>query len=609
MQSIQLYVRSVWRIATLSVSMAIRISLFFSVWNVSCFASSAPLFPPSQAQNLDSLSTHPLTLSSTNASITWQTDAQRINNRDRQIERLSYLHELQSLEMRREELLRNALIVGVAFLLVLVFVLLNRFRLKKRITADLVKKNQDLSYANNEIVRQQRILEDQATEIELANSELQEYNLQLRKLNSEVEMRVVELETIDKIVQSINRNIEFSSLLQSLLEQGRKLFPAVEKGSVKVLDHTTNTYHFKAFFGFNPHDFDNLEQTLEEVEQEYMRYTAMDEGVYVMTEFPTTTSKGQKFAVAPPQCSLVMTIPIENVIEGMVFFDVYTSKYKFTIADRKRCQRLRQHIITAFAQARALESLQDAAERLTQQNMMLQEFNQEKNEFLGIAAHDMKNPLAQIMISAGKISRFYDRMSKEDVVRSMGYIETTTRRMSDIITNLLDINAIESKHHESSNSIINIAALVQSVSEEMRSTAAAKNIALDYNAPNDALAVNADAVSLRSIVENLCSNAIKYSPLGTTVTLRLRNSDGTVKFVVSDEGPGISEADQQRLFSKFARLSAKPTGGESSTGLGLFIVKKLVDVMNGKVWCESEQGHGATFVVELPQANNEEVLI
>ena len=102
------------------------------------------------------------------------------------------------------------------------------------------------------------------------------------------------------------------------------------------------------------------------------------------------------------------------------------------------------------------------------------------------------------------------------------------------------------------------------------------------------------------VLENLVSNAIKYSPSGKNIRVRLSKDPSHVRCEVRDEGPGLSAEDQKKLFGKFARLSAKPTGGEHSTGLGLSIVKKMVEAMNGKVWCESELGKGATFVVQLP---------
>jgi len=98
------------------------------------------------------------------------------------------------------------------------------------------------------------------------------------------------------------------------------------------------------------------------------------------------------------------------------------------------------------------------------------------------------------------------------------------------------------------------------------------------------------------------SNAVKYSPPGKNIHVRLKKLPEVIRCEVQDEGPGLSAEDQKKLFGKFARLSAKPTGGEHATGLGLSIVKKLVEAMNGQVWCESEPGEGAKFVVQLPAA-------
>src|SRR5438552_1777693 len=107
-------------------------------------------------------------------------------------------------------------------------------------------------------------------------------------------------------------------------------------------------------------------------------------------------------------------------------------------------------------------------------------------------------------------------------------------------------------------------------------------------------------VSRRTRCENRLSNAVKYAPPGKNIYVRLEKCAETTRCEVQDEGPGLSAEDQNKLFGKFARLSAKPTGGENATGLGLSIVKKMVEAMKGEVWCESEPGKGALFVVEFP---------
>ncbi len=102
-------------------------------------------------------------------------------------------------------------------------------------------------------------------------------------------------------------------------------------------------------------------------------------------------------------------------------------------------------------------------------------------------------------------------------------------------------------------------------------------------------------------MENLVTNAIKYSPLGKPVRVAVRRTDGLVRFEVRDEGPGLTDEDMGRLFQRFGRATVAPTGGESSTGLGLSIVKRLVELHGGRVWAESPgRDKGSTFIVELP---------
>jgi signal transduction histidine kinase len=114
--------------------------------------------------------------------------------------------------------------------------------------------------------------------------------------------------------------------------------------------------------------------------------------------------------------------------------------------------------------------------------------------------------------------------------------------------------------------------------------------------------VLADPKAVYRILDNLLSNAIKYSPPGRDVFIRIRNLPDGVIWEVQDQGAGLTEADQAKLFQKFTKLSARPTGGESSTGLGLSIVKMLAQQMNGSVECRSKAGEGATFAVRLPEA-------
>ncbi len=241
--------------------------------------------------------------------------------------------------------------------------------------------------------------------------------------------------------------------------------------------------------------------------------------------------------------------------------------------------------------------------QLHEQNLTLQQLNVEKNEFLGIAAHDLKNPLTAITMSASSIREYYDRLTREAVHERLGGIITASQRMASIITNLLDINAIETGNLNINRQTLDLAALVEHSVHDYQERASAKAMKLHVeNTRQSAATVIVDAGIATEIIDNLISNAIKYSPIQKRVFVRLLGDESVVRLEVQDEGPGISEEDKKRLFGKFARLSAQPTAGEHSTGLGLSIVKRLAEAMQGRVGCESVLGEGATFFVEFPRA-------
>jgi signal transduction histidine kinase len=124
---------------------------------------------------------------------------------------------------------------------------------------------------------------------------------------------------------------------------------------------------------------------------------------------------------------------------------------------------------------------------------------------------------------------------------------------------------------------------------------------LETKLPNDGTAVTADASCLDQVLDNLLSNALKFSPSGGRISVSVQANTDDVQCTIQDEGPGFTVEDRAKMFRRYARLSAKPTDGEPSTGLGLSIVKKLVKAMNGKLTCESVPGHGAAFTVSLPR--------
>jgi PAS domain S-box-containing protein len=250
----------------------------------------------------------------------------------------------------------------------------------------------------------------------------------------------------------------------------------------------------------------------------------------------------------------------------------------------------------------AEESLWRLNDDLVRANKELNEANERLNELLYVAAHDLKSPLTSMIFSLEILEDKGGRLSGPARKRFVRQLSAMAHHMRDIVIDVLEARRVESKGLKLELEPINVGLKARMVLRFHRPQARAKGIALKLNAPTTGPTAMADRNSVLVVLDNLLSNAIKYSPRSSTVRLRIRRQQAAVRIEVEDQGPGIRPEEHSLLFERFSRLSTEPTGGEHSTGLGLYIVKNLVTLMQGSVWAESEPGKGARFIVELPRA-------
>jgi signal transduction histidine kinase len=252
------------------------------------------------------------------------------------------------------------------------------------------------------------------------------------------------------------------------------------------------------------------------------------------------------------------------------------------------------------------KQLNERRKEITEQNIRLAALLKDKDDFLSIVAHDLRNPIS-IVVSIMSLMKNDDNMSKEEIDEYIDMILISSDKMLHLVNDLLDIQSFSHNNFNNTFSSVNInEPLTQSV-ENFKRTARSKDIELSLGSDPNIGLVQGNSQKLARVFDNLISNAIKYSPSGSTIMITTEMTGDNFRVSVTDEGPGISEKDQEKLFGKFARLSNKPTGNETSTGLGLYIVKKLVSTMNGTVNCISEPGQGSTFYVEFPLSTDSEV--
>ncbi len=244
--------------------------------------------------------------------------------------------------------------------------------------------------------------------------------------------------------------------------------------------------------------------------------------------------------------------------------------------------------------------------QLQEANERLRRVNQLKSRFLATAAHDLKNPLGGIMLLADRIREEAQGGGSSDTIAQQAVrVHDVVQKMVLIINELLDSTVQEMGEVAPCFEVANLGDLVHGVVQDNELYAASKDIRLHYRETLAAECWGAvDRLRLGQALDNLVNNAIKYSPVGRKVwiesTLRVVEGEDRVHIEVRDQGPGLTPEDVAQAFGPFQRLSALPTGGEYSTGLGLSIVKQIVEMHGGWVWIESEPGSGASFLVEIP---------
>jgi signal transduction histidine kinase len=251
------------------------------------------------------------------------------------------------------------------------------------------------------------------------------------------------------------------------------------------------------------------------------------------------------------------------------------------------------------------KELNNLTRELHKKNAELIRLNELKNQFLGMAAHDLRNPLGVIM---GYSDFLIDDLQNElpgDQLKMLQSINSSSEFMLHLINDLLDVTVIEAGKLVINKQTIDLAGLMRHNVELNGSIAAKKGIGITL-AINDSIPeIVADAVKIEQVLNNLLGNAIKFSPLNSNILVNLGVTEASVLISINDQGPGMASTEIETVFAPFNKGHARATGGEKSTGLGLAIVRNIIQGHGGKIWVDSIEGLGTTFSFTLPCSERE----
>jgi signal transduction histidine kinase len=278
----------------------------------------------------------------------------------------------------------------------------------------------------------------------------------------------------------------------------------------------------------------------------------------------------------------------EDIVRGFEAGAVDYIKKPFILSELKA--RLKTHL-----------RVKNLEKYLIEQNRILAEANNKKNKFIGIAAHDLRNPLQAIMGYADLILFDYPEKGNELEKSYLEKIIESSNFMLTLINEILDVAVIENGHLKINKTPGNIVDTVKNNIEYNSKLAAKKNIDISVVTGNDIPdSFYFDAVKIEQVLNNLISNAVKYSHEDTSIIVNCQKIEDKISIEIKDHGLGIPEKEQENLFEYFSKTSVKPTKGESSIGLGLAIVKKIISEHHGSIEVISEEGKGSSFIFTLP---------
>ncbi|GAB4411476.1 MAG: hypothetical protein Kow00106_05690 [Anaerolineae bacterium] len=424
----------------------------------------------------------------------------------------------------------------------------------------------------------------------------------LQALAHDLDVRRAELQKLDQITARINAGLLLDDILDNVYDDFRSLIPYNRIG-FSLIDETGGTVTARWARSDQPEIYlkrgysaplagSSLQQIIETGEPRIIN----DLLAYLQAK---PESESTRLIVAEGmRSSLTCPLIVNGYPVGFMFFSsVQPGAYSDVHVDVfKRIARQLSVIVDKGYLVSELAARQAAIE---EKNQELQRLNELKNAFLGMAAHDLRNPLSSIQLIASVLRDGNFPLSEEERAALLDDIVQQTHHMLTLLDDLLDVSQIEAGKLELRHEPLAVADFVGDLVGRHNQLSASKGTVIVLRHVESGTLV-ADPVRLRQVLDNLISNAVKYSPPGSTVWVDvIRERDGW-RLAVQDQGPGISPADRDKLFTDFARLSARPTGGEKSTGLGLAITRRVVEAHGGIIDVDSMPGQGATFWVWLP---------
>ena len=400
-----------------------------------------------------------------------------------------------------------------------------------------------------------------------------------------------ENEILYKVSSNLIAQEDYQTLLNLIIEAAVNIFSHAEKGSIFLLNEETNLLECKAVYGYHESIMDTIKLKIGEgqagIAVKDKRSFIIDD----MEDYATFTDNMPDWKPIKSMMQVLLTYGGKTL--GTLSLDNLSESHAFTEDDLR--------VLKLFASNASVVIERTRTERqLEEQKINLENVNREKDAMINIVAHDLRAPFNKIK---GLISLLpMEGELNNDQLADLARIEQVIEQGDNLIRDLLDAQSFElSDDQDIKLDEIELSEYIPNITKSYSLQLKRKDQILNTSVHPENLVFKTEISFLSRVLDNLITNAMKFSDNGQQIDLSVVEQNGDVIFTVKDSGPGISQADCKNLFKSFQRLSARPTAGESSNGLGLSIVKKLVDKMEGQIMVRSKVRQGTEFIVQIPK--------
>lgn len=433
-------------------------------------------------------------------------------------------------------------------------------------------------------------------------------DLELHRTQAELDRKVSGLYTLHRLGTLLARAVDLDKLFSHITEE-IILELGFDKGLILMKDN--GRFQCRAAFGYARDALELLHRLV--ADGSCASLCDPTGGTVLLNHRDDTDDDTQRLLAALGVASLIsVPLVVENALAGYLVFGNAGRGHRASRSDAELLSVLANQIAAAIGNTTLYEQLwrshrelearvQERTRELATVNEELVRMNKMKSDFVSAVSHELRTPLTSIkgyanILISGKLGEV-----NEPVKERLAKIDKHSNKLTKLVNDLLDIARIESGRVEMVPKTIAVKDLLDGVADLVRPQMKEKGLALDIRIAPGIRDVTADVGQLERVFINLLSNAIKYTPPGGSITVTASADHDHYRFDVADTGVGIPPEDQPKLFQEFFRANNQTTPEQTGTGLGLSLVKRIVEAHRGRIWFESQSNKGTTFSFTLPK--------